>query len=434
MAATSCGVTINPLSTVDITCAMNARCTGLQGVYRSPQTTSRGQPLVDVEGYAASPERLPGRDTFLGNGGSVYFLQRQDITVDSENLSVQLRDRNTGRVVETRQLTPGRDYSINHIQGTIILSAPLSGRSATGAVVSDPSGDFDVILVANYAYTPATGEIDGYTYGGRAEAWVNDNIRLGFSGMVEQTDIADETDIADQTAQSVDLLWELGDRSFVALEYARTEGPGFGSSLSIDGGLIVENRETAGLQDGAGDAFAARMQLDLGDLGHATRGTIAAYSETRGAGFSTLDYETTVDEDLWGLSFDDQPSDWLSYRFYYDNFADADGKTDRKALSFGARHENETGLSLSGRVELRRDRGETQETDRDSDALFFVGSGRYIINDDQRLVFSLDYADTDTDGASLSSGEYYDAQAGYAYRPALDDRLNMLFRAVRHAQ
>ena len=609
---------------------------GLQGVYRSPQTTSRGQPLVDVEGYAASPERLPGRDTFLGNGGSVYFLQRQDITVDSENLSVQLRDRNTGRVVETRQLTPGRDYSINYIQGTIILSAPLSGRSATGAVVSDPSGDFDVILVANYAYTPAAGEIDGYTYGGRAEAWVNDNIRLGFSGMVEQTDIADETDIADQTAQSVDLLWELGDRSFVALEYARTEGPGFGSSLSIDGGLIVENRETAGLQDGAGDAFAARMQLDLGDLGHATRGTIAAYSETRGAGFSTLDYETTVDEDLWGLSFDDQPSDWLSYRFYYDNFADADGKTDReagvelsyaasdrltldfglehvdlntpgaittsaanrngsrndvavrgtisdseafawylfgqqtlsrsgmieqnnragaglhyrfaenwafegevsdgslgvgaaallnytsadensaylgyalepgrefsgatlvgkdrgqfvagrrqrigkdvdvfventhdlfgehraltstygveyrtteqltltgnfeygavdasdgaldrKALSFGARHENETGLSLSGRVELRRDRGETQETDRDSDALFFVGSGRYIINDDQRLVFSLDYADTDTDGASLSSGEYYDAQAGYAYRPALDDRLNMLFR------
>ena len=112
----------------------------------------------------------------------------------------------------------------------------------------------------------------------------------------------------------------------------------------------------------------------------------------------------------------------------------SDGALDRKALSFGARHENETGLSLSGRVELRRDRGETQETDRDSDALFFVGSGRYIINDDQRLVFSLDYADTDTDGASLSSGEYYDAQAGYAYRPALDDRLNMLFRAVRHAQ
>lgn len=602
---------------------------GLQGVYRSPQTTSRGQPRVGVEGYAANPERLPGRDTFLGNGGSVYFLQRQDIAVDSENLTVQVRDRGTGRVVETRQLTPGRDYSINYIQGTIILTAPLSGRTAAGTVVSDPGGEFDVILVANYAYTPPAGEIDGYTYGGRAEAWVNDNIRLGYTGMVEQTDIAD------QTAQAVDLLWELSERSFIALEYAQTEGPGFGSSFSIDGGLIVENRETAGLQDGTGDAFAARMQLDLVDLGNATPGTIAAYFETRDAGFSTLDYETTVDEELWGFSVDVQPSERLGYRLYHDSFEDADGKTDReggvelsyaasdrltldfgvehvdrstpgtittsaanrngsrtdvavranitnsdafawyifgqhtlshsgmmernnragagirygfaenwtfegevsdgtlgtgaaallnytspdnstylgytlepgrefsgrtlvgrdrgqyvagrrqrigkdvdvfaentydlfgkhralantygveyrttgqltltgnfeygtvdasdetldrKALSFGARYENETGLSLSGRVELRHDRGETQGTNRDADAFFFVGSGRYIVNDDQRFVFSLDYADTDTDGTSLTSGKYYDTQVGYAYRPALNDRLNLLFK------
>ena len=604
---------------------------GLQGVYRHPETTSRGQSSVGFEGYAANPYRLPGRDTFLGSGGSVYFLQRQNIAANSERLSVQVRDRYTGRVVETRQLAPGRDYSINYIQGTIILTTPLNGRAAAAdTVVSEPGGEFDVILVANYAFTPPAGEIDGYTYGGRGEAWVNDNIRLGYTGMVEQTNIAD------QTAQAVDLLWELSERSFIALEYAQTEGPGFGSSFSVDGGLIIENRETAGLQDGTGDAVAARVQLDLADLGKAIPGTIATYFETRDAGFSTLDYETMVDEDLWGLSIDIQPSGRQSYRLYYDSFEDADGKTDheggvelsyaasdrltldlgmehvdrntpgtittraanrngsrtdvamrttitnsdvfawnifgqhtlsrsgmtkkndrvgagiryrflenwafdgevsdgslgagaaalltytssdensaylgytlepgrefsgttlvgrdrgqyvvggrrrigedinvvaentydlfgehkaltstygveylateqltltgnfeygtvdgsngtldRKALSFGTRYENGTGLSLSGRAELRRDRGETQGANQDSDAFFFVGSGRYIINGDQRLVFSLDYADTDTDGTSLTSGEYYDAQAGYAYRPTLNDRLNVLLK------
>lgn len=604
---------------------------GLQGAYRSAQTTSRGQSRVSIEGYAASPDRLPGRDTFLGTGGSVYFLQRQDIAVDSDRLSIQIRDRGTGRVIETRQLTPGRDYRINYIQGTIILSEPLSGTAAAGTVVREPGGEFDVVLVANYAFTPPAGGIDGYTYGGRAEAWVSDNIRLGYTGMVEQTDIAD------QTAQSVDVLWELSENSYLALEYAQTEGPGFGSSFSIDGGLIIENRESAGVEDGTGDAVSAQMQLDLADLGIATPGSIAAYFETRDAGFSTLDYETTIDEELWGVSVDFQPSDRLGLRFYYDSFEDADGKTDReggaeisyavserltldfgvehldrttpnattttgstqngsrtdialratvtqsddfawyifgqhtlsrsgeleknhragaglryrfsenwtfegevsdgslgaaggalltytspdensvylgytldpgrefsgttlvgrdrgqyvaggrrrlgedvdvfaentydlfgqhkaltstygveyrtteqltltgnfeygtvddtvdgtldrKALSFGARYENETGLSLSGRTELRRDRGETQGSNRDADTFLFVGSGRYVINDNQRLLFSVDYADTDSDGTSITSGEYFDAQVGYAYRPVLNDRLNVLFK------
>lgn len=602
---------------------------GAQGVYRSPQTTTRGQSRVSVEGYAANPDRLPGRDTFLGTGGSVYFLQRQDIAVDTEQLSIQLRDRTTGRVVETRQLTPGLDYRINYIQGTIILTEPLSGTAAAGTVVSDPAGEYDVVLVANYAFTPPVGGIDGYTYGGRAEAWVTDNLRLGYTGMVEQTDIAD------QTAQSVDVMWELSERSFIALEYAQTEGPGFGSSFSIDGGLIVENRETAGVVDGTGDGVAARMQVDLADLGVSTPGTIAAYFETRDAGFSTLDYQTTVDEELWGVSVDMQPTERLSYRVYYDSFEDENGRTDReggaevryvvsdrltldfgvehldrntpglalgttnkngsrtdaavratfteseyfawyvygqstlarsgelekndragagiryrfsenwtfegeisdgslgaagaalftytsaddnsvylgytldpgrefsgatlvgrdrgqfvaggrrrlgenvdvygentydmfgrhksltstygveyrttealtltgnfeygtveaidgtldrKALSFGARYENEQGLSLSGRAEVRRDRGETLGANRDSDAYLFVASGRYLISEDQRLLFSVDYADTDTDGTSITSGEFIDAQMGYAYRPVLNDRLNVLFK------
>ena len=72
---------------------------GAQGVYVSPEQASHGESKLRVEGYAAQPDRLPGRDVFTGTGGSVYFLQRQDIGLGSESVSVELRDSSTGVVV-----------------------------------------------------------------------------------------------------------------------------------------------------------------------------------------------------------------------------------------------------------------------------------------------------------------------------------------------
>lgn len=599
---------------------------GFQGVYRSPATTSRGQSKVSAEVYAASPDNLPGRDSFLGTGGSVYFLQRQDIQVGTDTVSVEVRDRDTGRLIETRQLVEGRDYRINYVQGVIYLAEPLSGSGATGTVVTNPGGDYDVRLVAQYEFTPVAGDVDGYSYGGRVEGWLGDNVRLGYTGMVEQTDVAD------QTAQAVDLRLEYSEQTFLDLEYAETRGPGFGSSFSSDGGLIITNTATAGTEDGTGEAMLVRGQASLTDLGLNAQGEIAAYFEKRTEGFSTLNYQTSVDEELWGLSLRVEASEQLSYRFYYDDFEDAAGRTkreggaelrydisdrlaldlgvehldrntpagletengsrtdvaarvtmtpsevlqwylfgqatlnrsgglekndrvgvglkyrfaqkwtaelevsdgtlglagqammtyqsdetdslyfgyrldpgrdfagvdlqgkdkgqyvsggkrrlsedvdiygentydlfgnhrslssaygveyrasdvltlfgdfefgqiddprgdfDRKALSLGMRYENERGLTGRARLELRRDRGETNNLNRDSDASLLTAALRYEIDDSQRLLFNLDYADTDTDDSSLLSGEYVDVSLGYAYRPVLDDRLNVLFK------
>ncbi|MFV8556624.1 hypothetical protein ACNQ62_00955 [Sulfitobacter sp. SBS6] len=599
---------------------------GAQGLYRSPKTTSRGQSRLTLEAYAANPEQLPGRDSFLGTGGSVYFLQRQDIAVDSEVVSVDIRDRDTGRVVESRSLVAGRDYRVNYLQGSVVLNAPLNGSVGQGTVVTDPGGAYDVVLVVNYEYTPVAGDVDGMSYGGRAHGWITDNLRMGYTGLVEQTDIAD------QTAQSVDLLWELSERSFLSLEYAETEGPGFASSFSTDGGLIIDNRPTAGVADGTGEGYAARMQLDFADVGLQTPGTFAAYYETRDQGFSTLDYQTTADEELWGISFSAEPSERLTYRFYFDSFENDDGRRkreggaelsyvvskrvkldfgiehltredplsatnktgsrtdaavratlvenadfswyvfgqttlgrsgelekndrlgaglsygfaenwtftgelsdgslgvagaaqleyssgeydsvylgyrldpgreitgatptgrdrgqyvaggkrrlhqdvdiyaentydlfgsyraltstygveyrstdaltlsasydfgtvenidgdlDRKALSLGARYTDEGALSWRARAEFRRDRGDSLDTSRDQDAFLFVGSARYDLTEAHRLVFSIDYADIDAESGSFVSGKYIDTQVGYAYRPILHDRLNLLFK------
>ncbi len=88
----------------------------------------------------------------------------------------------------------------------------------------------------------------------------------------------------------------------------------------------MQNDPTAGISDGTGDAYSARVQVDLQDVGLKMPGVVSAYYETRDAGFSTLDYETRVDEELWGVALDVEANERTAYRFYYDSFEDADGR------------------------------------------------------------------------------------------------------------
>ena len=106
---------------------------------------------------------------------------------------------------------------------------------------------------------------------------------------------------------------------------------------------------------------------------------------------------------------------------------DPAGDFDRRALSFGVRYKNDRGLSAKGRVELRQDKGTQAGSLRDSTTVLLTGTANYKIDEERRLVFTLDIADTDTDSVTVRSGEYSEVGLGYAYRPINNDRLNLLF-------
>lgn len=294
---------------------------GFQGLYRSPAQTADGESRVSLEFYAATPDRLPGREVFRGTGGSVYFLQNSDISLGSETVSIEIRDKDTGRVVSSSVLTEGRDYYINYTQGSVVLSAPLTGSTGGGTVITDPGGEYDVQLTVQYEYTPVAGQVDGTNYGGRAEVWINEFVRLGATGMVERTGFADHD------AHGVDIRLRYSENTYLDVEKAKTAGPGFGSSYSSNGGLVVSNNPAA---NGNGEAIMARGRADFADLGLDLDGNIAAYFEKRSAGFSTLDYQITDREELWGLSAEFLPSDRVALRFYYDDYHVSTGKAVRE--------------------------------------------------------------------------------------------------------
>ncbi|MEM1234129.1 MAG: hypothetical protein AAGH70_08365, partial [Pseudomonadota bacterium] len=298
---------------------------GLTGRYESQTTTARGDARVSVDAYVADSDQLRGRDVFRGTGGSVYFLEQQDLSPGTEVVTVELRDAVTGRIIDQVRLVEGRDYQINHLQGVVTLNQPLTDSVDSNLISTNPGGDAVYNLVVQYEFTPIGTEIDGLSYGARVEAWVTDDVRLGVSTTL------DDDGVDEQRNTGVDIRYEMGDNSFVQLDYAESDGPGVDSNVSTDGGLVFNSSNPAG---GTGSAAKIEAQVDLADLGSDMKGVIGGYVEQREEGFTSLDYSvdaTTGDETLYGVFARVEPSDTLGFGVYADIYEN-DAGSDRTEL------------------------------------------------------------------------------------------------------
>jgi len=298
---------------------------GANATYRSEATTSFGERRTEITAYAAQPDTLPQREEFLGTGGSAYFLRRQDIVEGSETVAVEIRDAVTSRVISRQVLTYGEDYSFDYMQGVIILRRPLSSMTGTSSPVRNSAlGGGKHFLTVQYEYEPVAGGVDGYVYGGRAQHWINDKLRVGVTGM------DDSTALADQHAFGADVVLRHSERTFLSAEIARSKGRGFLSSESTDGGLTWGRN---GLGDDPGDdsgtAWRVEGQADLADLGAPLTGKVGGYYENKETGFSTL-YDTVIfGRRIWGAQADLAITDRLGLKFTYDDFSDDDQQVKR---------------------------------------------------------------------------------------------------------
>ncbi|MCD7060629.1 porin family protein [Pelagibacterium xiamenense] len=299
---------------------------GANAVYRSDQVTGFGERQTEVTVYAALPDTLPQREEFLATGGSAYFLQRQDITIGSETITVEVRNSVSGRVIERRVLRYGEDYTIDYLQGVVILARPLPWFTGSGSPVQPGAGSGDAVyMVAQYEYVPSAEDLDGYSLGGRAQHWFNDHVRIGVTGLSETTGIAD------QTAVGVDAQLRYSETTFLRAEIARSEGPGFGSLRSVDGGLTWGEQGISWVSNRAAWAWRVEGQADLADLGtEGLAGTVEAYYEEKDEGFATLSQEVQTDQWAWGLSADVALSETFGIAASYDDFGDADGDISRE--------------------------------------------------------------------------------------------------------
>ncbi|MDI9857409.1 OmpA family protein [Comamonas sp. 17RB] len=253
---------------------------GARARWRSDEATSFGERRSGLDAFAADPGTMGAREEFRGTGGSLYYMRHQDVTVGSERVWVEVRDRDSGMVIERRQLAAGQDYEVNYLQGRILLSAPLPSTASAGSIVytSALSGN-PLHLVVTYEYVPGVSAVDSMAYGGRVSHWVNDHLRVGMTGYRQG-----EHEYR-QTLQGVDATVRVVAGTQIKAEVARSSGVSdITTTASVDGGYGFN--AVNGASPNEAKAYRVEGTLDLAEVTDAYKGTVSAYVQDREKGYS----------------------------------------------------------------------------------------------------------------------------------------------------
>ncbi|MGD9307681.1 MAG: OmpA family protein [Desulfosarcina sp.] len=301
------GYTDNSLTHVD---------RGLYGAnlhYQPLDTTSFGEPRIAVDGFAADPGTVAGRDEFRGTGGSLYFINRQDILEGSERMRIEVRDKDSGIVLEVKNLTPLLDYDIDYLQGRILLAEPLPSTADDGYLVdSGATAGNPVFLVVRYEYTPGFGDPSTMAVGGRAHYWFNDHIKIGVTtSQEEQAEV-------ENGVSGVDLTLRKSAASWLKLESGATTGPGVTANTSLDGGYNFKTDDTFDDTEVDASAFRVDASIAFQDFFNSARGRVTLYHQDLEAGYSAPGQATDTDTIQYGGTADIPITSRLITRFKMD--------------------------------------------------------------------------------------------------------------------
>ncbi len=184
---------------------------------------------VTFTAFAAETAQDNVRDEIRGNGTSgLYQLSRPDIVINTERVSIEVRDRYTGAVLETRALARHLDYDIDYSAGTLFFREPIPGR--------DPSFN-PVVIVTNYE-TMGLGD-EEVSAGGRVGMDL-----AGGKANVGVTAITETQFDSDQQLVGVDATVRVNDTAEVRFEAAQTDGEE--ASLAKDGAAALVEYEHNG--------------------------------------------------------------------------------------------------------------------------------------------------------------------------------------------
>jgi hypothetical protein len=324
---------------------------GANAKWQNPDVTSNGERKTELNLFAADPGTIGSREDFQSTGGSVYYLRNQDIAQGSERLFVEVRDRDSGLVLERRELIPARDYDINYIQGRVLLRQPLPITADGDLFVRNNSlAGNPVWLVTTYEYVPGLARPEALTLGGRAQQWFGDHVRIGATGYHQGEDQAS------QDLYGADLLLRYKPGTYLRAEYAQSDGAGNGVLYSSTGGYDFTQLTTVARK---ADAITLEGAADIAEVLGKGEGRIAAYWRSREQGFSGPG-ELTFGEglDQYGGNADLVIAEGTRLQAKADI---TDGSvTERHAIEAGLRHETSNGWF--GTVGVRSDKQQGQAT------------------------------------------------------------------------
>jgi flagellar motor protein MotB len=270
---------------------------GANAHYAPGPTTSFGERRLVVDGFAAQPGTLSSFEEFLGTGGSLYFLQHQDVLTGSERVRIEIHDKASNIVTGVVNLQPNVDYEIDYLQGRLLLTQPLSSSANDNLLVrtSGLSGD-EAYLVVRYEYTPGFQKLSEVAVGGQGHYWINDYVRLGLTADSNEGDSASNLGAADLTLRKSANSW-------FKFQAGRSQGLLSPSLQSNDGGFSFQSPADQSFTGATAGAYRADLSVGLGDFFKGNDGRFTFYAQDIGAGYSSPGQATINDTQQYGGTF-----------------------------------------------------------------------------------------------------------------------------------
>jgi len=349
---------------------------GLYGAnlhYQSEATTEFGERRFVVDAFAAEPGTIGSREEFLGTGGSLYFLQRQDILAGSERVRIEMRDKTSGLVTGVRNLTPAMDYDVDYLQGRILLAEPLASSATDNLLVRSGSVSGDhAYLVVRYEYTPGFDEIDSLSTGGQAHYWIGDHVKVGVTANIN------EQDDTDSSLNAVDLTLRKSAGSWVKLQQSNSEGLVAMPRFSNDGGYEFTGYDPASFVDADASATRADISVSLDDFMNFSDAKLTLYVQEAEAGYSAPGLTALTDTKSVGGTFKLPIGDRFSLGAKVDNREQVQGiEMSASEFSLGYKITERWDVSAGYRMDERVDTSVivplTQQQGERADAVLQVG-------------------------------------------------------------
>jgi uncharacterized repeat protein (TIGR01451 family) len=282
---------------------------GAEVKYRSMAKTSDGASNTELQVVAADTEQQSIRDEIAATGGSLYFLSHQDVIEGSEQITLLVRDQNTGLLLRRQPQQRGIDYDIQYEQGRVYFNRPLQSIEADGALIGPtPLGGSLVSLQIDY--TTRDNSNSSSTFAARARQRLLDG-----KVAVGATLVSDSQGASEYQLGGVDVEYKSHGTRIVT-ELARSEGTESTVFQSLDGGLTFLGRATG--QALQADAYKIAGEFDIGEwFGRSGHYFATAYYKSLAAGFAASQNFAPSDTEQMGGTFTwtVRPQDRLSMRF-----------------------------------------------------------------------------------------------------------------------
>jgi outer membrane protein OmpA-like peptidoglycan-associated protein len=349
---------------------------GLYGAnlhYQSDSTTDFGEQRIAVDGFAAEPGTVPSREEFRGTGGSLYFLNRQDILTGSERVRIEIRDKASGIVTGVVNLTPIIDYDIDYLQGRVVLVDPLASTVDDNLLVRSNALSGDVpYLVVRYEYTPGVNEIDSMSLGGQAHVWLGDYVKVGITAN------DNDNDVGDSSLNAGDITLRIAPQSWLKVQQAQSEGQVAATTFSKDGGYEFVGYDPLAFVNTKANASRADLSLSSKELLNFGNGQLTLYRQDVDAGYSAPGLTTLTDIENYGGTFNMPIAERASVGAKVDQLTQEQGlETSIQEFNTGYRLGHHWDISLGYRMDERIDRSPvvalTQEQGERADAIVQVG-------------------------------------------------------------